>query len=155
MVIREYLSSDCKELTELFYNTVHTVNAKDYTKEQLDVWATGQIDLKKWNQSLQEHFSIVAVDDGIIVGFGDIDKSGYLDRLYVHSDYQRKGIATALCDRLESAVQENIVTHASITARPFFEKRGYEAVKEQQVERQGIFLTNFVMIKHTQLQNSL
>lgn len=155
MVIREYLSSDCKELTELFYNTVHTVNAKDYTKEQLDVWATGQVDLKKWNQSLQEHFSIVAVDDGIIVGFGDIDKSGYLDRLYVHSDYQRKGIATALCDRLESAVQENIVTHASITARPFFEKRGYEAVKEQQVERQGIFLTNFVMIKHTQLQNSL
>lgn len=155
MVIREYLSSDCKELTELFYNTVHTVNAKNYTKEQLDVWATGQIDLKKWNQSLQEHFSIVAVDDGIIVGFGDIDKSGYLDRLYVHSDYQRKGIATALCDRLESAVQENIVTHASITARPFFEKRGYEAVKEQQVERQGIFLTNFVMIKHTQLQNSL
>ena len=155
MVIREYLSSDCKELTELFYNTVHTVNAKDYTKEQLDVWATGQIDLKKWNQSLQEHFSIVAVDDGIIVGFGDIDKSGYLDRLYVHSDYQRKGIATALCDRLESAVQENIVTHASITARPFFEKRGYEAVKEQQVERQGIFLTNFVMIKHTPLQNPL
>ncbi len=147
MIIREYQASDCKELTELFYNTVHTVNAKDYTKEQLDVWATGQVDLKTWNQSLQEHFSIVAVDDNIIVGFGDIDKTGYLDRLFVHSRYQRKGIATAICDQLESAVQENIVTHASITARPFFEKRGYKVVKEQQVERQGIFLTNFVMIK--------
>ncbi len=147
MIIREYHSSDCKELTELFYNTVHTVNTKDYTKEQLDVWATGQVDLKTWNQSLQEHFSIVAVDDNIIVGFGDIDKTGYLDRLFVHSRYQRKGIATAICDQLESAVQENIVTHASITARPFFEKRGYKVVKEQQVERQGIFLTNFVMIK--------
>ncbi len=147
MIIREYHSSDCKELTELFYNTVHIVNAKDYTKEQLDVWATGQVDLKTWNQSLQEHFSIVAVDANIIVGFGDIDKTGYLDRLFVHSRYQRKGIATAICDQLESAVQENIVTHASITARPFFEKRGYKVVKEQQVERQGIFLTNFVMIK--------
>lgn len=147
MFIREYQPSDCKELTELFYNTVHTVNAKDYTKEQLDVWATGQADLEKWNQSLQEHFSIVAVDDGIIVGFGDIDRTGYLDRLYVHSDYQRKGIATAICNQLESAVSENIVTHASITARPFFEKRGYKVVKEQQVERQGIFLTNFVMKK--------
>lgn len=30
MIIREYQSADCKELTELFYNTVHTVNAKDY-----------------------------------------------------------------------------------------------------------------------------
>ncbi len=103
--------------------------------------------MKKWNQSFQEHFSIVAVDDDIIVGFGDIDKTGYLDRLFVHLGYQGKGIATAICNRLESAVQENIVTHASITARPFFEKRGYKVVKEQQVERQGIFLTNFVMIK--------
>lgn len=78
---------------------------------------------------------------------GDIDKTGYLDRLFVHLGYQRKGIATAICNRLESAVQENIVTHASITARPFFEKRGYKVAREQQVERQGIFLTNFVMIK--------
>lgn len=147
MFIREYQSSDCKELTELFYDTVHTVNAKDYTKEQLDAWATGQVDLEKWNQSLQEHFSVVVVDAGIIVGFGDIDKKGYLDRLFVHSGYQRKGIAATICNRLESAVQEDIVTHASITARPFFEKRGYKVVKEQQVERQGIFLTNFVMIK--------
>lgn len=147
MLIREYQASDCKELTKLFYNTVHIVNAKDYTKEQLDVWATGQVDLKTWDQSLQEHFSIVAVDDNIIVGFGDIDKTGYLDRLFVHSGYQRKGIATAICNQLESAVHENIVTHASITARPFFEKRGYKVVKEQQVERQGIFLTNFIMIK--------
>lgn len=147
MLIREYRPSDCKELTELFYNTVHTVNAKDYTKEQLDAWATGQVDLEKWDKSLQEHFSIVSVDDDIIVGFGDIDKTGYLDRLYVHSMYQKKGIAAAICDRLESKVQENIVTHASITAKPFFEKRGYKVVKQQQVERQGILLTNFIMIK--------
>lgn len=50
---------------------------KDYTKEQLNVWATGQVDLEKWNESLQEHFSVVAVDNEIIVGFGDIDKTGY------------------------------------------------------------------------------
>ncbi len=59
MEIRRYRQSDCKELTELFYNTVHTVSAKDYTKEQLNIWATGQVDLEKWNQSLQEHFSVV------------------------------------------------------------------------------------------------
>ena len=147
MEIRKYLESDCKILSELFYNTVHTINAKDYTKEQLDVWATGEVDLEKWNQSLKEHYSVVAVEGEVIVGFGDIDSTGYLDRLFVHADYQRKGIATAICNQLEQAVQGNIVTHASITARPFFKKRGYTVVKEQQVERQGIFLTNFIMIK--------
>lgn len=147
MIIRKYQPSDCKELTELFYNTVHNVNAKDYTREQLNVWATGQVDLEKWNESLQEHFSVVAADDEIIVGFGDIDKTGYLDRLFVHAAYQGKGIATAICNQLEQAVEGNIITHASITAKPFFEKRGYKLVKEQQVERQGIFFTNYVMIK--------
>lgn len=147
MKIRKYQPSDCRELTELFYNTVHIVNAKDYTEEQLNVWASGKVDLEKWNQSLQEHFSIVAVDNETIVGFGDIDDTGYLDRLFVHAKYQRKGIATAICEQLEQAVPGKIITHASITARPFFEKRGYRVFKEQQVERQGVFLTNFVMIK--------
>lgn len=147
MKIRKYQSSDCKALADLFYHTVHTVNAKDYTKEQLQVWATGQVDLENWDQSLQEHFSVVAVENEKILGFGDIDRTGYLDRLYVHGDYQGKGIATAICNQLEQAVQGNIITHASITAKPFFEQRGYEVIKEQQVERQGIFLTNFVMEK--------
>lgn len=151
MILREYQPSDCKELVELFYNTVHIVNAKDYTKdytkEQLDVWATGKIDLEMWNQSFQEHYSIVAVDDDIIVGFGDIDKTGYLDRLYVHKDHQGKGVAATICEKLEQAVPGRVITHASITATKFFEKRGYQVIKEQQVERQGIFLTNFVMEK--------
>ena len=52
-----------KKLQNCFIITVHTVNANDYTKEQLSVWATGQVDLEKWNESLQEHFSVVVVDD--------------------------------------------------------------------------------------------
>ena len=128
MIIRKYQASDCKELADLFYNTVHIVNAKDYTKEQLNVWATKQVDLEKWNKSLQEHFSVVALDNETIIGFGDIDKTGYLDRLFVHANYQKKGIATGLCNQLEQAVQGDITTHASITAKPFFEKRGYKLV---------------------------
>ena len=149
MIIREYIQSDCVELTELFYNTVHTVNAKDYTKEQLNVWATGKVDLEKWNESLQEHYTLVAIENNRIVGFGDIDKTGYLDRLYIHKDYQGKGIATMLCDKLEQIDNATkIITHASITAKGFFEKRGYHIIKKQQVKRQGIILINYIMEKN-------
>jgi len=65
MVIREYEQTDCEKLVDLFYNTVHTVNAKDHTKEQLSVWATGNTDLQKWNMSLLEHYSLVAVEGNI------------------------------------------------------------------------------------------
>ncbi len=148
MIIRQYTPKDCEDLVKLFYHTVHTINAKDYSQEQLNVWATDKIDLEVWNKSLSEHYTVVAVENNIIVGFGDIDKSGYLDRLFVHRDYQRRGIATAICNELERAVKvDKIITHASITAKPFFEQRGFNVVKEQQVLRKGIALTNYVMAK--------
>ncbi|MBD5438412.1 MAG: GNAT family N-acetyltransferase [Treponema sp.] len=148
MIIRQYEPTDCEHLAKLFYETVHTINAKDYSQEQLNVWATDNIDLEVWNKSLSEHYTVVGVKNNIIVGFGDIDKSGYLDRLYVHKDYQRQGIATAICDELEQRIKSNkIVTHSSITAKPFFMQRGFNVVKEQQVIRNGIALTNYIMEK--------
>ena len=148
MQLREYITSDCEQLARLFFQTVHSVNAKDYTKEQLDVWATGNVDLNRWDMSFKEHYTIIATDNAEIVGFGDIDSSGYLDRLFVHKDHQHKGIATAICGELESSVTgKKIITHSSITAKPFFEKRGYRVKKEQTVVRNGISLTNFIMEK--------
>lgn len=146
MTLRKYAKTDCAELAQLFYDTVHTVNARDYTQEQLDAWAAGEVDLESWNESFLTHHTVVAEKDGRIVGFGDMDGSGYLDRLYVHKDYQHGGVASAICDELENhSTAAEFTTHASITARPFFEKRGYTVVGEQQVERRGVWLTNFVM----------
>lgn len=88
MDIRKYKSTDCAEIAELFYNTVHEINAKDYTKQQLDIWATGDVDLSVWDKSFLEHNTLVAEENNIIVGFGDMDNNGYLDRLFVHKDYQ-------------------------------------------------------------------
>lgn len=70
-----------------------------------------------------------------------------IDRLFVHKDYQGKGVATAICDRLEKSVQKKVIIHDSITERAFFEKRGYKVIKEQQVERKGIVIVNFAMEK--------
>lgn len=151
MIIRQYQSSDCGELAKLFYNTVHAIDPKYYTKEQKNVWATGKIDLKKWDESFQKHDSLVAIDEGMIIGFGDISHTGYLDRLYVHPNYQNKGVATAICDRLEQKVTGMIVTHASLVAKPFFIKRGYKVVQMNQIKRGGILLINYTMIKDTSI----
>ena len=151
MNVRMYRSEDCKEIVELFYNTVHSVNAKDYNKAQLDAWAPKDINISKWDKSLLEHYSIVIEDNSIIIGFGDLDINGYFDRLYVHKDYQGAYVATRIVNEIEKYAQENrikiITTHSSITAKPFFEKQGYKVVKEQVVERKGQILKNFIMEK--------
>ena len=148
MKLREYIPSDCAQLAELFYQTVHSVNAQDYTREQLDAWATGEVDSQAWDKSFRAHRTIVATESGKIVGFGDMDETGYLDRLYVHKDYQGQGIASAICDELERfAAGKTFTTHASITAKLFFQHRGYHVVRKQEVIRHGAALTNFVMEK--------
>lgn len=63
VIIRKYKSVDCALLAQLFYDTVHTVNFKDYTKEELDVWATGNVDLDKWNNSFLEEHTLIAMCD--------------------------------------------------------------------------------------------
>lgn len=144
MKIREYKDEDCTAVSKLFYETVHSVNAKDYTAEQLSVWAQNADGLKQRREDLLKQHTLIAEIDGVIVGFGSIDNSGCLDFLFVHEDYQRRGVATALCDELEKGFNV-IKTFASVTAKPFFESRGYKVIKAQEVERFGVKLQNYEM----------
>lgn len=145
---KEYERADLPEIVELFRETVYAVNSADYGIKQLDAWAGGEIDLRKWNESLENHFSFVALFEGRIVGFGDISSDGYLDRLYVAKDCLRRGVGNLLCERLEASVcAEKIYTHASITARPFFESRNYELIKIREFERGGVAFVNYLMGK--------
>ena len=154
LLIRRYHEADIDPIVTLFYETVHTVNKKDYSEEQLHAWASREEEKQKresWMKSLRENIAFVAEIDGQIVGFSDMNRQGYLDRLFVHKDYQGQGIASALVSRLESeAIKLRILemdTDASITAKPFFEAKGYRAIRSQIVERNGTQLMNYRMKK--------
>lgn len=148
-MIRVYCEDDALALAQLFYDTVHSVNVLDYTPAQLDAWVAAPPEVESWAASFEGRYCLVAELDGEIVGFADMDlDSGYLDRLYVHKNYQRQGVATALCDALEAqAAGMRLTVAASITARPFFEQRGWQVVKKQTLCRDGVQLENYWMEK--------
>lgn len=151
MELRRYRPDDLEEITELFYETVNHVNSRDYSPEQVRVWSGRRDVLRARSDFFLSLDTLVAVQDGVIVGYGNVDKTGYLDHLFVHKDFQRKGIATALCEVLErygrAAGNSEITVHASVTAKPFFESRGYQVTAQQQVELDGVRFTNFSMKK--------
>lgn len=151
ITLRPYQPGDGPLLAALFYETVHTVNARDYTPAQLQAWAPSPEapDPEAWDRSFQGRRALVAEAGGQIAGFGDLDpETGCLDRLYVHKDRQGQGVASALCAALEAAARtDRVYTYASLTARPFFLRRGYRLLRENQVERRGVLLTNFLMEK--------
>ncbi|WP_053957473.1 GNAT family N-acetyltransferase [Inediibacterium massiliense] len=152
MSIRTYESKDCQEIIKLFYETVHSINSKDYTEKQLDVWAPTDINIDLWDKSFLKNYTIVFTINDTIVGFGDLSLSGYLDRLFVHKNYQKQGIAKEIVADLENYAKNigltTITTEASITAKPFFEKQGYHVIKAQQIERKDQFLINYKMEKY-------
>lgn len=135
MRIRVFQSSDINQMVSLFYETVHAVNARDYTKEQLNAWAPkDEMDAKliNWKDSFVRNITYVGVINDEIVGFGDMTHNGYLDRLFVHKNFQGQGIATALINKLETEARKigltKMETEASITAKPFFERHGYHVI---------------------------
>lgn len=145
---------DLEDVVTLFYETVHSVNSKDYSQEQLDVWAPKDekdTKIETWKDSLNQNITYVAKINDKVVGFSDLTHSGHLERLFVHKDYQGKGIASALVNMLESEAKKlkilEIDTEASITAKPFFERLGYKTICLQTVERKGVKLTNYQMVK--------
>lgn len=151
MILRKYRSNDCPEMLKLFYDTVHEINKKDYSSEQLDAWTSGII-FDKWDKSFLSNNTIVAENNGIIAGFGDMDRNGYLDRLYVNKDYQNIGIGSAIINELEKTAVSNGVfcftTYSSITAKPFFIKHDYRVLKENAVLKNGIEMRNYFMEKY-------
>lgn len=151
MKVRLYKPVDLEDVLELFYNSVHEVCREDYTQEQLDAWAPRVPDVLRWKSSLNRNHTIVAEDNGKIVGFGDIGETGYLDRLYVDSMYLHQGVASLILYKLEKYALTKGVrfmnTAASITAKSFFEKRGYVVLEEQIVERRGVRMRRYLMEK--------
>ena len=152
--ILDYEESMLDEMMQLFYDTVHTVNAKDYRKDQLNGWAPLHTDKKFWQQRLKKNICKVAFLNDVMVGFTELE-DGHVDALYVHKDFQRRKVAANLIDEiLQIAGQKNypvLTTEASITAKPFFEAFGFEVTQIKKKLYNGKDFTNFKMTKNLSL----
>ena len=151
MTIRRYRPSDTPALLALFHDTVHAVNARDYSPEQLNAWAPPTQDADAWTARLTARDTLVAEDGPLLVGFCDLEGDGHLDHLYCHANYQRRGVGTRLLEGIEQIAREKGITHltteASITARPFFEARGFQTLQAQTVHVRGLAFANYRMEK--------
>ena len=150
--IRRLAAQDILEMRKLFRATVLTVNSKDYTKEEVEDWASCGDSVEHWKELLAKNDYVGALDGkGNIIGFSSMNTDGYLHSMFVHKDWQGKGVATLLLSEVEKMARRyevhKINVEVSITARPFFEKRGYKVVKEQKARANRLWLTNYVMEK--------
>ncbi|MCB9356672.1 MAG: GNAT family N-acetyltransferase [Lewinellaceae bacterium] len=134
MFLRSYRRDDKRRLQQLFFDTVRTVNAGDYPHALLNAWAPDEPDRELWSQLERQNCFLVEFQK-TPVGFISLSPSGSIDFLYVHKDFQGRGIAAALYKQVERIARkkglETLRTDTSVTARGFFEKQGFTMLSEQ------------------------
>lgn len=148
--VRAYRPEDRDAVIDVFVRAIRESAIRDYSPAQIDAWA--DIDrIDAWS-AVDDRLIWVGVVDDLVIGFTDLELSGHLDRMYVHPEHEGRGVASALLNRLEDSARSKgltrLFTEASITAKPFFERRGFEVLTAQVVEFRGERFTNFKMEKH-------
>ena len=150
--IRSLDEKDILQMKDLFRTTVLNVNARDYTEEEVKDWASCGDSETRWRELLAGNQYVGVFNEcNVLVGFSSMNKDGYLNSMFVHKDFQHRGIATQLLSEVEQVAEQYevryITCEVSLTARTFFEKKGYEIVKIQKYKANRLELTNFVMRK--------
>ena len=150
-MIRVATLDDAASIAAIFHATVKAVNSRDYTEAQIMAWAGDSPDPGKWRARQATRKTFVFEVAGVVRGFAEFKENGHIDAVYVHADHLGKGVASALLVRIEQEAKNlglaRVYTEASITARPFFAKRGFESLSSQEVEYRGCRFTNFKMSK--------
>ncbi len=141
-------------LIELFFDTIHSVNTVDYTCEQLNIWAPEVINSEKWMDRIYKNYLVMAKDGNNIVGFGELTSEGCVDMLYVHKGYLRQKIAQQLLGYIIRRAMKlgiyEIFVESSVTARPFFEKLGFDTIKKMVKQLNGRDFIVYMMNKRIQ-----
>ena len=150
ILLRAYRHEDADALAAIYYHTIHLVNTRDYTAEQVEAWAPIYTqDAKHWLPKWANQPPIVATHHEKVVGFAELERNGHIDCFYVHHEAQGLGVGSGLMAEIikesEHAGVSRLFSEVSITAKPFFEHKGFKVVKEQTVNIRGMALINFVM----------
>jgi len=147
--LRPYQPSDLTSVIAIFLSAIRESAVKDYDPAQIDAWA--QVDRQRWENRRLSRPTWVAVVDAEIVGFTDLEPDGLLDMIYVRPAYQRMGVASLLLQQVETTARlwglSRVFTMASLTARPLFERRGFQVLAQQQATIGGQSLIHFCMQK--------
>ena len=150
--IRAAKVKDVNEITTLFKETIKHINSQHYSADQIVHWMSSADDLPKWKKRIQEFYFLLAEYDEKIVGFAYLNNGNYFDGLFVHHQTQGMGIASLLSDAIETKIKadgfKSVHSDVSITAKPFFEKRGYTIEYLQEKPYRGMIFANYIVSKN-------
>lgn len=149
--IRIAKKSDLNEMQSMFVDTISTICKKDYSTEQINVWKSAIENKQRWLDKISSQYFLVAEINNKIVGYASLEGINNIDLLYTHKDHQRQGIAGILITELEREALKRkaslLSSDVSETAKPFFEKKGFQTIEPQLNIIGSVEIKNYKMTK--------
>ncbi len=148
--VRPFHPRDAVALRGIFRQAVLVGAAGHYDAAQRAAWAGAAALPPAWPARLGDQITLVAeAAGGPPLGFMTLGHDGHLDLAFVRPESRGTGVAAALLGAIVAEARARsiapLTTEASHLARPFFLRHGWTLLAEQQVELNGITLTNFRM----------
>lgn len=151
MFIRNYRIGEEKALHAVFYSSVRQLGKNHYTAEQLAAWAPDSCAQEAWVRRIGNTLPFVAEISGQIVGYADLQVTGYIDHFFVAGAYSRCGVGTALMEHIHSLARERgiceLTSDVSLSAEQFFAHHGFSVIERQTPVINGVTLANSRMHK--------
>ena len=146
MRVREFEIEDAPALFRVFHSAIHLIASRDYSVEQINAWAPNQIDGDLWRQRMLGIRPFVVCDGDEIVGYADLQDSGYIDHFFVSGHHPRRGIGSMLMERIHDAAEARGLTQltsdVSRTAEPFYRRYGFVVVERKEPVVRGVVVPN-------------
>jgi len=149
--IRRFNFSEDRALFKVYYSAIHLAASRDYTPEQIKAWAPADLDKDLWAAKMLDINPFVAEVNGEVVGYADVQPSGYIDHFFVSGYHQREGVGkllmSAIHDEAASLGLTELTSDVSRTAQPFFQKFGFSIIEQRSPEVRGVVIPNALVRK--------
>lgn len=149
--IRRFEPGDEPALYRVFHSAIHQIAARDYSPEQLVAWAPAGIDPELWAKRMRGMRPFVATAGAELVGYADLQPTGYIDHFFVGGSRPRQGIGTLLMRRLHAEAHAlglgELSSDVSLTAQPFFAQHGFRIIEQRSPVLRGVVIPNTRMRK--------
>lgn len=155
--IRKTKMEEMKAVEDAHRRSIKKICSKDYSPEQIEKFAAVKYTEDRWEHSINNDYHIVVEKDGVVEGMCHAkvheNGEGEIVGLYFTDKVIGRGIGRKVMEFAFEYMKEHkakkFFLNGTITAKPFYEKMGFQVVEKKKASIRGTEIDCFLMERST------